>query len=147
MHCHKISGSFHWELKLNKMEYNGATIVTAPVTVAFLDTGATLSQFPAPIYLQMAEEICKGHNCQALQGVYYIANCDKDLAKFKPLVFTIDNIRYEMPPQSFIYYYRNVQGTPMCEISIRPSGGEKNMFMLGINFLENYLQFYDINAK
>jgi len=43
MHCHKISGSFHWELKLNKFEYNNVNIPLAPVTVAFMDTGATLS--------------------------------------------------------------------------------------------------------
>jgi len=51
-----------------------------------------------------------------------------------------------MPPQSFIYYYHNVKGVAMCEISIR-SSGKPTFFLLGINFLENYLQLYDIRAK
>jgi hypothetical protein len=63
MNCHKISGSYHWELKLNKMAYNNIEIPTAPVTVAFLDTGASLSEFPEAIYQSMAKQICSGLEC------------------------------------------------------------------------------------
>ena len=55
MHCHKISGSFHWELKLNKMTYNNEVIDIAPATHAFLDTGSTMTMFPKPIYFKVAE--------------------------------------------------------------------------------------------
>ena len=46
MTCHKISGSYHWELKLNALAYKGKQVDIGSTHLAFMDTGSTISLFP-----------------------------------------------------------------------------------------------------
>ena len=51
-----------------------------------------------------------------------------------------------MPPQSYIQYYYSATGDSMCEIAFKSNGlnDDVGVISLGINFLENFLQVYDI---
>jgi hypothetical protein len=53
-----------------------------------------------------------------------------------------------MPSFSFMYVYEDGFGGLMCEIAIRSNAGQDSRrIILGANFLENYLQLYDIEAN
>ena len=113
---------------------------------AFMDTGSTLTIFPEDLYHSVVSKLCEGLDCSAYKGVYYLKDCKTHLATFKPLRFEVDEQLYDMPPQSYLYYYYNADGESMCEIALRshPEGSEENRVIAGINFLENYLQLYNL---
>jgi hypothetical protein len=76
MVCHRIAGSFHWELKMNRMAYGDRKIDTQPSNLGFTDTGATVSHFPVQVYRDLMEAMCEGKGCVIFNNVYYILDCD-----------------------------------------------------------------------
>ena len=53
-----------------------------------------------------------------------------------------------MPPPSYLLFYYNEDGDSMCEFALREHPmGIDNRVVLGINFLESYLQLYDLKRK
>ena len=49
--CHRISGSFHWQIKVHRMEFAGEEFAfeTTP-TLMLTDTGTTMTYLPAKVF-------------------------------------------------------------------------------------------------
>jgi len=111
-----------WTLNLKAMNY-GKTPISVPANInkALVDSGSTLSRFPAPLYDGILKAICSNRvKCSTEGGVTYINQCDKVFHSFKELTITIDRQTYGMAAQSFLQYYISENGHHMCEVALRP---------------------------
>lgn len=141
---HRIAGSFHWILKLNEFKYGNQTIEST-TNRAFMDTGASHIFLPGKDYDALAKTVCKGHFCFSMEQGEFIPRCsDETYNSFESLWFTIDSHMYEVPVSSYI---RQINlgdlDSPYCWVQLikRP---QMNHILLGVSFLENYIQVYDL---
>ena len=92
---HRIAGSFHWQAKLNAIEYAGEKIrPSCPLVLT--DTGTTVSYFVPEDFNRLIAKVCP--DCQ-LNGIFYeLQMCTWErIRKFESLWFQIDDYLYEMP--------------------------------------------------
>ena len=72
--AHRISGSFHWQLKLNSIGFQGSKFAPTERT-AFMDTGTTLILMPYEDWISLYEMICSdlpdGSQCYS-SNYYYV---------------------------------------------------------------------------
>lgn len=59
----------------------------------------------------------------------------------------LDETAYKFPPQSYL----TIIGNRVCRLKIQSNGdlsaSDKDYGILGMNFLENYLQLYDLDTN
>lgn len=63
MVCHRISGSFHWQLKLFGIRVGDKEFDSVSAPLMLTDTGTTLTYLPAADFDALLEMICEGHEC------------------------------------------------------------------------------------
>ena len=71
--AHRISGSFHWQLKMSKIGYASDTFVPS-ARVALMDTGTTRVLMPKEDWIQLYGMICEnlpdGVQCIKNDSIY-----------------------------------------------------------------------------
>lgn len=88
--CHRVAGSFHWEMKLLGIKVGEEGIVDDLETPLMLtDTGTTLTYLPSADYEKFMQMICSDLDCsldeEKSPPQYVVNNCD--LQRFKPVWF------------------------------------------------------------
>jgi hypothetical protein len=109
---HRIAGSFHWQLKMNKVAI-GSTEIQTEVPLGLTDTGTTISYFTPGDYHKVMNAICP--DCMFEQAFgYYIIHCNETIqANFEPLLIYIDSYEYRIPVKNYLHLYFRF-GVPVC---------------------------------
>ena len=102
MTSNRIAGSFHWQLKLNKMGFGGRTFSPSQ-RFALTDTGTSLIIMPDEDWQNLYEIICD--QVSSRYGIECIQEASFMLLKapgittmiFDPITIQFDNIVYEVP--------------------------------------------------
>ena len=108
--CHRISGSFHWQLKVPSMEFDGEEFAFEKTpTLMLTDTGTTMTYLPYKGYEWLIKKICEDVECvnievehNVVSSLVYVRNCELD--NFKPLWFRIDTHWYMLAPNSYLIF-------------------------------------------
>ena len=100
----------------------------------------------------MIDIICKDKDCflppLSPTGLLVIPYCDPD--EFDPLWFQIDLHWYKLAPNSYLLFLGTdfLTGTWYCEIRLNAMKNKRKEYgVLGINFLENYMQYHDVTLN
>ena len=101
--CHRIAGSFHWQLKLLGMRLGAdRKLDLAGVDLMLTDSGTTLTYLPESTYFELVSELCRGKRCSdlaSLTGVI-VNNCDPK--QFEPVWFQLDRHWYVLPQNAYL---------------------------------------------
>ena len=104
--AHRISGSFHWQLKLNYLRFGNSNFGPSYSTV-FLDTGTTLIIMNLRdwdnLYTMVCDELAQSAKCYK-SGPFNILKLeepDSFMHILKPIRVQIDNVEYEIPFDRF----------------------------------------------
>ena len=81
---HRISGSFHWQLKLNKIGF-GVNTFAPTIRTAFMDTGSTLILMPKEDWVSLYNMICAdlpyGSTCYTTDYYYVLLHENREKIK------------------------------------------------------------------
>lgn len=61
--CHRVSGSFLWELKLHSVAVDEHEIRVHDTPLMLMDTGTTLTYLPEADWQRLIDQICQGLAC------------------------------------------------------------------------------------
>ena len=141
---HRISGSFHWQLKLNKMGY-GANSFAPTARVALMDTGSTRIIMPKEDWVSLYEMICANlpnSNCFNTGMFYVLRGCQANKARLEPIQVKIDNVVYKIP---FERFFKEINDdTMMLELNTH---NKPDHIVFGIQFLNSFYQVHDLRRN
>ena len=141
--AHRISGSFHWQLKLNSMGFGGQTFSPSHRT-AFMDTGTTLTLMPKKDWIALYDIICAnlpaGASCSHTNAYYLIRGYKANKDKFGPISVTLDNVTYSIPFERFFLAFTD--DTLMLNINTKES-----MIVFGMQYLSSFYQVFDMQRN
>ena len=141
--AHKISGSFHWQLKLNHFGFAGETIAPSYRT-AFMDTGSTLVLMPKRDWIALYNLICanlpQGSVCYSTDYYFVLKGYKANKDKFGPITVTIDDTQYQIPFERFFMAY--TADTLVLNINTKDT-----MIVLGLQFLNSFYQVFDLKRN
>ena len=99
--AHRISGSFHWQLKLNKFSYGEDASFAPSYRTAFMDTGSTRILMPKQDWLDFFAMVCselpEHASCYTSDNYRVLRGDITDRELFKPVRIQIDNVIYFLP--------------------------------------------------
>lgn len=97
------------------------------------------------------EMLCEGQDCidsPYSENQKLVRGCDP--RSFEPVWFQIDRHSYKIPANSYLILLSteaDVEGLFYCEIRFARETTDRDYGILGINFLENYQQLYDVEVN
>jgi hypothetical protein len=129
---------------MNQITYDGQ-VINFEIPLTLTDTGTSISYFTPKEFTNIMNVICPECEIDPTYG-HYLLFCDANMRNsFKPLTIQLDSFEFEIPVNSYLYSYVS-QGIEVCQFKIAER--TKNDFsVLGINFLQNYNQYYDLDTN
>ena len=139
---HRISGSFHWQLKLNSIGYSEEKFAPTDRKV-FMDTGTTLVLMPYDDWISLYEMICNnlpsGSECYSTSQYYVLKGYEANKEQFGPIKVQIDDTYYMIPFERF--FSRYTDNTMVLRINT------KDHIVFGIQFLNSFYQVFDVRRN
>lgn len=142
----RIAGSFHWQAKFNALEFKGIRMVPE-VPLLLTDTGTSITYLLPHDFDRLMPHLCPHCAYDPDVGVHALNDCfSEEIAQFEPIWFQLESHLFEMPVQSYLYVAQKGFDNPKCYVKIaRKTGGDFGT--LGVNFLENYVQYYSVDGN
>eukprot|EP00347_Sterkiella_histriomuscorum_P004811 403359005 len=140
---HGVSGSFHWQVHVVKIGAAGQFMFST-VPQALTDTGTTYTYLPQAEYDFIMSKIQKAMPSymklrMTRYGESVFTGCD-DSSVFPSIQVQIDEYIYEIPSSSYMQNYQSAC-YPMLGVS------KNDFWILGVGFLTNYYQVYDMKRN
>jgi hypothetical protein len=132
---HYVTEKYFWTLKLNSVTYGDSKLgfCTNNCKVA-IDTGTSSITCPSQNYQQIVKELKLEKDCSNFNSL-------------KDLSFLIDNVKYTLRPQDYVYrYFSHRLQRVECVMNIVPIDIPSPIgpnWVLGENFLRKYYAAFD----
>jgi hypothetical protein len=132
LNTHRVSGGFHWELKVNGFKYGSSFV---PILVpALTDTGTSSIWAPQFVWDAIFKTVCldlpAGMSCTSTETVKQITSCLS--SKFGKILVKIDSTLY---PIKFSDLFSSSSLKQTCTTRNRI---DETRLVLGVPFLDQY---------